>query len=93
VFVKNTTIDSNSIFANRYWRAIWAMMNCLGGIILVCALANNYFGAAAIGFAGAFIMFRGKFFNDISWVSGTAAKVFGLIWLVVGIVIGLINTF
>jgi hypothetical protein len=56
------------------------------------ALMNNYFGAPALGFVSAFIILQGEVFNDIGWVTGTADKFFGVVWLVAGLVIALINT-
>ncbi len=65
--------------------------NFFGGIIGVLAFLNNLFGAILLGVVGLLIIWQGKLFNDVNWVSGNAARFFGFIWLVVGVLIAWFN--
>ncbi len=64
---------------------IFAVSNNLVGIIAVVVFLNNGFGASLLIVAGGLILFKGRLFNDIGWLHGLPAKIFGSAWLLVGV--------
>lgn len=83
---RNDPITTKSIeqVQQRPLNRLFAVISCVSGPVAVLLLLNNLFGAFMLVISGAVFFFQEKLFADVFWIRGTAAKLVGVVYFLIG---------